>query len=294
VRFSTLDQWLDWQQNLHLQSIELGLTRIKQVASNLSLTSIAPHIIIVAGTNGKGSTVTYYSEFLRASGYKVGCYTSPHLLRYNERISINGVNANDQDIMTAFELIDKARGDISLSYFEFGTLAALLCIKEAQVDVAVLEVGLGGRLDAVNIVDADLVHFTPIGLDHTAWLGDTREKIAFEKAGVLRQGCQVICNDIDPPNSLLNEINKHSHDALFIGKEFNYDEKMQNYSDKNISFDLSHLSLKGLHQKLNCCGVIAGLNLLNNGDFLDKESIQNCISSIKFRGRFDTNTENKD
>ena len=204
MRFTTLNEWLDWQQTLHWQEIELGLKRIKQVASVLKLDKVAQNTVIVAGTNGKGSTVTYYSAFLKAAGYSVGCYTSPHIQHYNERITINGQAESDDKIMQAFEQIDQARKDISLSYFEFGTLAALLCIKQANVDVAILEVGLGGRLDAVNIIDADLVHFTPIGIDHTAWLGDTRELIAIEKAGVLRNNCLVVCNDPHPPQSLLD------------------------------------------------------------------------------------------
>lgn len=288
MRFSKLNDWLDWQLTLHWQKIELGLDRIKQVAVRLQLEKIAKHTIIVAGTNGKGSTVAYYSAFLQAAGYSVGCYTSPHLLLYNERISINGKAESDDTIMQAFEQIDQARQTTSLSYFEFGTLAALLCMKQAKVDVAILEVGLGGRLDAVNIMDADLVHFTPIGIDHTAWLGDSREKIAFEKAGVLRKNCLVVCNDEQPPKSLLKEIDTYAKKAVYIGKDYYFEQHNNEFNYASNKLDLSSLSLKGHHQKLNCSGVLAGLNLLNDGIFYNANTIKNELKKISLKGRFET------
>lgn len=294
MRFSTINEWLEWQQTLHWQEIELGLERIQQVASNLQINKIAKQTIIVAGTNGKGSTVAYYSAFLQAAGFSVGCYTSPHLQDYNERIQINGEVESDEQIMQAFEQIDQARGELSLSYFEFGTLAALLCIKQAHVDVAILEVGLGGRLDAVNIIDADLVHFTPIGIDHTAWLGDTKEKIAVEKAGVLRQDCLVICNDEQPPKSLTNEIRSFAKKSLSIGKEYYFDQKNCDYVDPELKIDLSSLVLKGHHQYLNCCGVIAGLRLLNDGYFFNPDKIKQSLNTVQIKGRFETVHQDND
>ncbi len=288
MRFTSLNEWLDWQQTLHWQDIELGLDRISQVATRLKLTHVAAQTIIVAGTNGKGSTVAYYSHFLQAAGYSVGCYSSPHLIKYNERISINAQFASDEQIMQAFDQIDQARQDISLSYFEFSTLAALLCIKEANVDVAVLEVGLGGRLDAVNIIDADLVHFTQIGIDHTAWLGDTRELIGFEKAGVLRQNCLAICNDQKPPQSLVNEIKKHSATALFIERDYHLKSDSNEFCYADLQMNLSSLSLMGEHQQLNCCGVLAGLNLLNHGSFFNQAKIQNAFKDVVFKARYET------
>lgn len=288
MRFTTLNEWLEWQQTLHWQDIELGLTRIQQVAQRLDLKKIAKHTIIVAGTNGKGSSVAYYSQFIQAAGYSVGCFTSPHLMRYNERISINLKMASDEQIMQAFHRIDEARQNISLSYFEFGTLAAMLCIQQADVDVAILEVGLGGRLDAVNILDADLVHFTPIGIDHTAWLGDTRELIAFEKAGVLRQQCQVICNDTNPPKSLVKQINKQAKTALYINKDFHFNNLNNQFECDDMSMDLSSLALVGAHQKLNCSGVLAGLMLLNKGQYFNQSTIQSTLNKIFIKGRFET------
>lgn len=293
MRFTTLHEWLAWQQTLHGQEIELGLNRIKQVATALLLNKVAKQTIIIAGTNGKGSTAAYYSAFLQASGYSIGCYTSPHLECYNERIRINGQAEPDATIMQAFEQIDQARKDISLSYFEFATLAALLCIKQADVDVAILEVGLGGRLDAVNIMHADLVHFTSIGIDHTAWLGDTREKIAFEKAGVLRQGCLVVCNDENPPQSLINEIQLHAKKTLYIAKDYFLDKQNHVFTHRSEKINLSGLALKGLHQKINCSGVLAGLKLLNKGSFYHLEKIKDALNKINFKGRFETVKQNE-
>ncbi|MBL7003143.1 MAG: bifunctional folylpolyglutamate synthase/dihydrofolate synthase [Gammaproteobacteria bacterium] len=285
MRFTRLKDWLDWQQSLHFQEIDLGLERIKSVLSKLKLAKIAPIVITVAGTNGKGSSVAYYAHFLKASGYKVASFTSPHLIDYNERIVIDGLQATDTQIMRAFDVIDQARGDLSLTYFEFGALAAFYCIQQAQVDVAVLEVGLGGRLDAVNIIDADLVHFTPVGIDHTAWLGSTRELIAIEKAGVLRDQCLVICNDLNPTQSMLQAIHKHAKKSLQIGQDYSYDELSDSFQLADIKVPLSGLSLVGEHQKLNCSGVLAGLHLL---DKLDADVVQNHLQDVNLKGRFET------
>ena len=183
MRFELLRDWLEWQQSLNFNAIQLGLERVSAVAEQMQIKDIAKRVITVAGTNGKGSTVAAYETWLRNAGYSVGSYTSPHLLQYNERIKLNLKMLTDQDICEAFEVTDRARGDILLTYFEFGTFAALWLIQQARPDFAILEVGLGGRLDAVNIIDADMVHLTSIGMDHQAWLGNDRETIAFEKAG---------------------------------------------------------------------------------------------------------------
>ncbi|WP_253181142.1 bifunctional folylpolyglutamate synthase/dihydrofolate synthase, partial [Candidatus Marithrix sp. Canyon 246] len=195
MRFNTLNQWLNWQQTLHPKEIELGLERCRTVAQRLNLLSPAFPIISVAGTNGKGSSVMFLDNILSAAGYNIGRYTSPHLLHYNERICVNGNTATDADICQAFELIDKARAEISLTYFEFSTLAAVLIFQQYKVDLAILEVGLGGRLDAVNIFDAEIALVTAIDIDHVDWLGDDREAIGFEKAGILRQQRPAVCSD---------------------------------------------------------------------------------------------------
>ncbi len=204
-----LNTWLAWLETLHPKAIDLGLDRIKQVAINLELfqSSQSTTIITVAGTNGKGTCVAALQALLISAGKTVGAYTSPHLLFYNERIAINGCFVDDQSIVDAFHQINLARGDISLSYFEFGTLAACLLFAKTGVDYWLLEVGLGGRLDAVNIFDADIAIVTSIDLDHQDWLGDDREKIGFEKAGVFRAGKIALCVDPSPPHSLLQHAN---------------------------------------------------------------------------------------
>ena len=183
MRFQTLPQWLEWQENLHFTDVDPGLERVGLVWKQLRNQETLPFTVVtVAGTNGKGSSVAMLESILRAAGYRTATYTSPHLLHYNERICIDGVPCSDQSICDAFERIDQARVDISLTYFEFATLAAVDIFCDKNVDIAILEVGMGGRLDAVNLFDADIALITPISLDHTAWLGITREDISFEKA----------------------------------------------------------------------------------------------------------------
>ena len=199
----TLAGWLARLEQQHPQAIDLGLERVREVAAKLSLGKPARHVISVAGTNGKGSTVAFIEAIARAAGLKVGSYTSPHLLRYNERVRIDGVDARDADLIAAFNAVEAARGEVSLTYFEAGTLAALWLFERADLDLAVLEVGLGGRLDAVNIVDADAAVITTVDLDHQDWLGEDIEAIGFEKAGIARAWKPLILGDEDPPASVL-------------------------------------------------------------------------------------------
>ncbi|MEE9551556.1 MAG: Mur ligase family protein, partial [Gammaproteobacteria bacterium] len=203
MRFQTLAEWLAWQESLHFTAIELGLDRCLSVADTLGLLQPNYTVISVAGTNGKGSSVAMLESILRHAGYKTACYTSPHLVRYNERIQIKGEEVTDKALCKAFDRIDKARGDISLTYFEFGTLAALDIFQRSGIDIAILEVGLGGRLDAVNCLDADIALVTSIDIDHENWLGSDRESIAREKAGIFRTSRPAICSDPNPPDSLL-------------------------------------------------------------------------------------------
>ena len=201
-----LAAWLDWQEKAHGKAWDLGLARIAAVWQALGTPRIGKHILTVAGTNGKGSTVAFAESLCRAHGVSVASLTSPHLLDYRERIRFDGENVSAQALCAAFDAIDMARGDISLTYFEWNALAAFWLMAERQPEVAVLEVGLGGRLDAVNLIDADAAIFTRIGLDHTDWLGDTIEKIAAEKAGILRAGQIVACADAHPPQALREAI----------------------------------------------------------------------------------------
>ena len=205
---SSLASWLSYLEQLHPKAIDLGLERIANVADRLMLQVRPPTTLTVAGTNGKGSCVAVMDAALRAAGHRVGVYTSPHLVHFNERIVIDGRPVSDQSICDAFDAIDTARGNITLSYFEFATLAALWLFRKAGVDMQILEVGLGGRLDGVNILDADVAVVTSIGLDHTDWLGDTRELIAIEKAGIARSGKPVVVADADIPSTLLPELKR--------------------------------------------------------------------------------------
>jgi len=217
---ASLDRWLSWQESLHPRSVDLGLERVRQVAERLGLLPWPVPTITVAGTNGKGSTVACIQAGLQASGLRVLAYTSPHLLRYNERIVIDGAPVDDARLVEAFCRIDQARGHISLTYFEFGTLAALWLGMQAGVDAAVLEVGLGGRLDAVNVVDARVAVITRVGLDHTQWLGNDREQIAAEKAGILRPGSPAVCSDPEPPSAVLERAAATGAPLWLPGRDF--------------------------------------------------------------------------
>ena len=219
---NTLDEWLTYLQRLHPTEIELGLTRINKVAEDLKLISFDGKVITVAGTNGKGTTCAFLEEILVRAGYKVGVYSSPHIQRYTERLRINHNELTEQVHCDAFSIIEVARKETSLSYFEYATLACLYLLKEAQCDFILLEVGLGGRLDATNIVESDISVVTTIAIDHVDWLGDDREKIGFEKAGVFRANKPVICGELDPPKSLQAYANQLHADIRYSGKDFTY------------------------------------------------------------------------
>jgi dihydrofolate synthase/folylpolyglutamate synthase len=289
MRFNTLQEWLDWQLLLHFKSIDLGLERVSTVANRLGINKIADQVITVAGTNGKGSTVTSYETWLQCAGYSVASYTSPHLLQYNERIKINRKMATDTMLCTAFEAIDQARGEIPLTYFEFGTLAALWLMQQEKLDFAILEVGLGGRLDAVNIIDADLVHLTSIGIDHQSWLGDTREKIGFEKAGVLREGIPVVCNDSEPPQSVLDEISRLNCNSLQYQRDFDMQVTDSPgcylWKGLDVEFNLTPV-LPGVHQVQNLAGVVAGLHLLLGGSQVSAVNVDKNFAGTELIGRF--------
>ncbi|HEX5277629.1 MAG TPA: bifunctional tetrahydrofolate synthase/dihydrofolate synthase [Fluviicoccus sp.] len=203
--FPTLSEWLGHLEQAHVKSIDMGLDRLRQVAAVLGAGRFDCPVVTVAGTNGKGSTVATLTSVYRAAGYRVATYTSPHLLHFNERIALDGTPVDDARLISAFSVVEAGRrqAGVSLSYFEFTTLAAFVVFREANPDVVVLEVGLGGRLDAVNLVDATVAVITSIGIDHTDWLGDTREAIGFEKAGICRPGRPLVCGETDVPESIL-------------------------------------------------------------------------------------------
>lgn len=226
---SNLADWLAYLEQLHPSSIDMGLERLELVAKKLQLTRPAPLVITVTGTNGKGSTCAFITALLQSQGLTVGLYTSPHLIHYEERIAINGQLVNEHMLCDAFATIEQVRGEVSLTYFEFGTLAALLLFQQANLDAVVLEVGLGGRLDAVNIVDADIAVVTSIGIDHQEWLGNSRDSVAFEKAGIFRKNSPAVCGDDNPPISLLEQA-EHKGTSLFIrGNHFTIDTLLDHW-----------------------------------------------------------------
>lgn len=216
----SLSEWLGYLEQLHPSAIDMGLDRSRQVALQMGLSRPAPRVITVTGTNGKGSTCAFVASLLKAQGLKVGVYSSPHLLRYNERVQVQGVEATDQQLCEAFAIVERARGEISLTYFEMGTLAAFWLFEQAALDAVVLEVGLGGRLDAVNLIDADMALVTSIGVDHPEWLGNSRESVALEKAGIFREGRPAVCGDIDPPKPLLDRAHALNCPLLICGAHF--------------------------------------------------------------------------
>jgi dihydrofolate synthase/folylpolyglutamate synthase len=297
MRFHTLDEWLKWQETLHPSEIELGLARVSEVLGRMGLASHGFRVITVAGTNGKGSSVAMLSAIYLAAGYRVGAYTSPHLWRYNERIRINGTMADDDTLCRAFEVIDEARGDISLTYFEFGTLAAIHCFAQAGVDVAIMEVGLGGRLDAVNILDPDVALITAIGVDHTQWLGDDRETIGREKAGIMRAERPVVCSDPKPPHSI-SETAAHVGARLYsLRKDFGWETQAdgwQWHSQYGHEPRLPRPAFPGIYQLNNAAGVLMVLELLEDILPLDRHALKEGLTHAQLPGRFQVEGEEPD
>jgi dihydrofolate synthase/folylpolyglutamate synthase len=288
MHFESLKDWLAWQESLHPQTIDLGLERVTKVFHDLNPDYRKPPTITVAGTNGKGSCIATLEAIYIAQGYRVGAYTSPHILKYNERIKIDGNPVSDELICAAFTKIEAARGDTSLSYFEFGTLAALEIFTQENVDVQLLEVGLGGRLDAVNIIDPDVALISSIGIDHVDWLGATREAIGREKAGIFRANIPAIIGDIDPPASLLQSALDKKADIYCIGHDFGYDKQPTGWEwfTGEQRMHLPPLALKGDHQYRNAASVIFAINTLTDTLPISETAIQQGLSNVQLSGRF--------
>ncbi|MBN2647085.1 MAG: bifunctional tetrahydrofolate synthase/dihydrofolate synthase [Thiotrichales bacterium] len=289
---STLTQWLDWLVQMHPQEIDMGVARVKQVALALGVVRPAPVVISVAGTNGKGSSVAFLSSILRQAGYQVGAYSSPHLLQFNERIQINGQNVSDADLVMAFAKIEQARQATKLTYFEFATLAALVLFAKNQVQVAVLEVGLGGRLDAVNLVDADAALITAIDIDHIEWLGNDRAQIAREKAGITRTGRLAVCSDPQPPESLAEYCQQHQVPLLQLGQDFEYRQAANTWSlswgeASAVMPKLPIPALKGEFQLQNAAGVVALLQAMQDQGLLQVplSAIESGLQQVLHPGR---------
>lgn len=285
LKSRSLSDWLAYIETCHPSSIDLGLERISKVAERLAVLNFNCPVVTVAGTNGKGSNVALTAAILSAAGYRVGTYTSPHLIHYQERIQIAGLCINEQDLCHAFSHIEKNRGDTSLTYFEFGTLAALWYFKQSSLDAIILEIGLGGRLDAVNCVDADLAIISMIDFDHMDWLGDTREKIGCEKAAIMRPNRPCVCGDFSPPQSLLNTAKSLGCPLYRQGIEFDYKIQTQSWSWNSQQLSLRDLPLPNIDLQ-NAATVLQAIELLGDDFIITPQAIQEGLKRVFIPGRF--------
>ncbi|WP_231806510.1 bifunctional tetrahydrofolate synthase/dihydrofolate synthase [Stenotrophomonas sp. MMGLT7] len=300
---SSLSGWLDYIERQHPSAIAMGLERVREVAARMRLGTpagkepahgdvrrscegLARKTIVVGGTNGKGSTVAFIEAIARAAGWKVGAYTSPHLLRYNERVRIDGQEATDAQLVAGFEAVEAARGDTPLTYFEYGTLAALHVFAQSGLDLAVLEVGLGGRLDAVNIVDGDVAVITTVDIDHTEWLGPDRESIGEEKAGIIRAWKPVVLGEIDPPSSVLRRAYLLGANAIRAGSDFFHepvDGGHWRWRDVAFRLELPMPQLSAPVQLANAAAAIAALRAL--GRPVPRQAWVEGVAAARLPGR---------
>jgi len=287
-RFISLADWLTWQETLHPRKIDLGLERVAGVAGRMQLLVPDHGVITVAGTNGKGSSIAMLEAILLSAGHRTGCYSSPHLLRYNERIRIAGKEIDDATLCAAFDAVDRARADTSLSYFEFGTLAALFIFSQSSLDIALLEVGMGGRLDAVNILDADAALVTAIDIDHSAWLGEDRETIGKEKAGIFRAGRPAICSDPEPPASVSRQAQTLSAHWYALGSEFDWAITARGWNwqtSGKVYEELPKPALPGTHQFDNAAGALMVLEALEERFPVKRTAIEQGLTTVLLPGR---------
>ncbi|HEU4816058.1 bifunctional tetrahydrofolate synthase/dihydrofolate synthase [Janthinobacterium sp.] len=286
---TTLPDWLALLENRHSETqINMGLDRVQAVKARMQLAFTCP-VIMVAGTNGKGSTCAMLESVLLRAGYKVGLYIKPHFLDFNERARVLGEMASDEQLVASFNFVESVRGDTPLTYFEFTTLAILHLLSQAKLDVAILEVGLGGRLDAVNVIDADVAIVTSVDIDHTDYLGDTREAIGFEKAGIFRPGKAAICSDPVPPQSLIDHAEAIGADLWLMGRDFNYsgDKQQWNYGGREQRRNsLAYPSLRGANQILNATAVLAALEVLKLKLPVGAQEVRTGLVTVELPGRF--------
>ncbi|MCB6185257.1 bifunctional tetrahydrofolate synthase/dihydrofolate synthase [Leeia sp. TBRC 13508] len=286
-----VEQWLSHLEALHADVIDLGLSRVRQVVEQMNLKPSVP-VIIVGGTNGKGSTCAMIERIYAAAGYKTGVYSSPHLIRYHERVRINLAQVDDQALSKSFLAIEKGRGDIPLTYFEFGTLSAVSAFVDAGVDVIILEVGLGGRLDAVNVFEPDCTVITSIDLDHQAFLGNTREEIGFEKAGIFREGIPAICVDPAPPQSMIDHANSINAQWLPLNMQeggLGYrrmDNQWNAWCLDRAYRSLPIPALRGSYQLNNATASIAAISTLQNRLPVSMGAIRRGLLEVELPGRF--------
>jgi len=286
---ATLEQWLGLLEYRHHKAIDLGLDRCREVWLRMGSPVPAERIFVVAGTNGKGSTVATICGLLDGLGYRHGCYTTPHIHAYNERVQVNGQIVSDAVLIETFEQVEAARGEVSLSYFEFGTLAAFLLLSRQNLDFAVMEVGLGGRLDAVNLLDADCAVITPVGLDHQEYLGDDLESIGREKAGIIRPGRPLVCGQANPPKSILDIAARNNSPVLKLGKDFSARPcgDHSRFQMGAFSLDLPLPALRGAHQFNNAATGLAAVLQLLPESVHQQEALSLGLASVDLRGRFD-------
>jgi dihydrofolate synthase/folylpolyglutamate synthase len=291
----SLDSWLAYVSAQHPATIALGLDRVREVALRMGLpvapaqaAAQFPLVITVGGTNGKGSTCAFAERILLEAGYRVGLYTSPHLLRYNERVRIDGEDASDAALVRGFEAVEEARGDTPLTYFEFGTLAALMAFSEREVETVILEVGLGGRLDAVNVVDADCAIVASVDLDHQAYLGNDRETIGFEKAGIFRAGRPAIFGDADPPARLVDHAKAIGAQLQVLGRDFRYEAAERQWEfigKRGAKRALPMPALRGRWQLKNASSVLAALDELSERLPVSLGEVKRGLTNVRLPGR---------
>jgi dihydrofolate synthase/folylpolyglutamate synthase len=282
--------WLSYLEQLHPKSIALGLDRVSLIKDRLSLVPSFP-VITVAGTNGKGSTCAMLEQIYLEAGYRVACYTSPHLLRYNERVRVDGLEASDDALCAAFAQIETVRQGTPLTYFEYGTLAAMWHFMHTDVDVAILEVGLGGRLDAVNIFEPACAIVTSVDLDHMDYLGQTRERIGREKAGIFRQGVPALCGDPSPPDALLEHARDIGADIRLIGRSFGFERHASRWSFSHADTRIRHLplpALSGEFQMFNAACVVEAVTTLQPILPVPREALAAGLQHVRLAGRFQT------
>ena len=283
-----LDDWLAHCERLHPVAIDMGLARVQTVADRLAIKFEGP-VITVAGTNGKGSTCAMLEAILSEAGYRTGVYTSPHLVHFEERCRVAGEIVEPEVLVPHFERVDQARADVSLSYFEFTTLAILSLLADKQLDVIILEVGLGGRLDAVNIIDPDCAIVTSVDLDHMAYLGNDRETIGREKAGIFRTGRPAIVSDPVPPQSVLDRAIAIGADLWRMGHDFNYagDKQQWSWSGRGRRYSgLAYPALRGANQLMNASGALAALESLRSRIPVTAQAVRNGLAMVSLPGRF--------
>ncbi|ATF88034.1 bifunctional tetrahydrofolate synthase/dihydrofolate synthase [Burkholderia gladioli] len=294
--FPTLEAWLSHLETAHPVGIDMGLARITLVKEALGLSFSCP-VITVGGTNGKGSTCAFLETILLKAGYRVGCHTSPHLIAFNERARLGGENVADELLLPHFEAVEAARlslaQPVTLTYFEFTTLAILRLFADSGLDAVILEVGLGGRLDAMNIIDADCAIVTSIDIDHTEYLGDTREKIGFEKAGIFRPATPAICGDPSPPQTLIDHAESIGADLWLVGRDFRYEAQPGNerqqwsYLGRDKRYPaLAYPALRGANQLINASAALAALEALRSRLPVSAQDIRLGLANVELAGRF--------